>query len=466
MSQLGQSFREIAFGTPGGAKAASIQTPGNEAVVFGHQGAPTSGRFSGAASKRYLEAYAGRTDAIDWIMSALNLIGETAANAEWYVETEEGKRMASQRSEAKRYERVAPQDLVNLLERPNPWMDWGEMVELFVIDYKLTGDSFWYLFGRDDAGKPLAIYRLSPALVEVVPGETTMIEAYKYAVPGMQTVEFPAEDIVHIKHPNPHDPYRGAGIVAGGARVLDMELALTRTKAAFFEQGAKLSGVLETDRSMNDGVIAKIRKQFMGFYGGADNAYKVAVLERGLKFTPVQANAVDAAFGEMSDQSRDRIMAMLRVPISLFGLGTAEARTGDLEADRRTFSNSTIRPLLDKLERAVSRDIVEAGWGLKFGIEYEYQMPIEQQVELATNFATVPGVTVGEVRAFLKLDPLEGEYEKTNDIVLNLPGDNENASDVKDRGLGKESGRPPNGENTAAFPKDGETAPPDATVEQ
>jgi HK97 family phage portal protein len=449
VASIRDSLVELVFGS--GDQKAPIPSRGAELVFGANTGAGT--RFAAASAKRQLEAYAGKNDAIDIVMSGLNVIGETASH---------GKKIPKDREEADANERLAPSDLIELLEHPNPYMDYEEFIELILIDWILTGDFFILKFGIDPATqKPLALYRLSPALVEVVPGTSEFISKYRYSVPGMSPVEFDAEDIVHAKRPNPHDPYRGAGIISGGPGIYDMELALTNTKANFFLQGAKLSGVLETDRAVNDGMLAKVRKQFMGLYSGSDNAYKVAVLERGLKFNSIQATAVEAEFGAMTDSSLDRIFAALRVPRSMLGMGAPNARVGLAEDDRRTFANSTMRPLLNKLQKALTKGIVKPGWGLDFCIEYEYQMPIEAQINLATNFATLPGVKIKEVREFVNLPPLG---DKRDDLVLNLPGDNTNSSGVKDRPLGTEPGRPPNGANTSAVPADG-SLPADAAAQ-
>lgn len=463
------TFTELVFG-PDDNKAvlADDNRPGS-AIVTGTTSTPTGGRFGSADAAMTLEAYAGKHGkAIDWVMAGLDLIGDTASEATWYLETTQGDRLPRDRAEAKKGERLAPSDLVSLMERPNPWMSYEELIKLTLIDELLTGDAFWLLFGQNDSQQPLAIYRLSPALVEIIPGKDTMIKSFKYSVPGMTPVEFSSEDVLQFKRPNPHDPYRGAGIIAGGRRAFEMELALTDTKANYYEQGAKLSGVLETERSgLGEGVLAKIRKQFMGYYQGTSNAYKVAVLEAGMKFNPISSNAAEAEFGAMSDQSRDRILAMLRVPPALLGLSAGSssgtsAIKGGAEDDRRTFANSTVRPRLNKLQNDISI-ITERGWGLRFKIDYEYQMPIETQLELATNFAALPGVKVEEVRSKVGLDPLGDERDQ---IVLNLPGENDNESKVKDRNLGTEPGRPPKGEHTAAIPAPGKTLPADAKVRE
>lgn len=433
-------------------------------VVWGSQGRPGGGRFTARAAKRHLEAYAGREDAIGWVMICADLIAQTAANADFHFEDESGKEIPKTRAAAENYARPAPLDLVMLLERPNPYQVYEDIVTLLWIDWLLTGDAIMLQWGKDEQGRPAALYRLNPSMIEVIPGEPgePMIRAYEYQVPGMSKVEFSPDEILHIKRPNPHSEFRGAGIIAGDPRAFDMQIALTDTKANYYENGARLSGVLETDRAMNDGLIGKIRRQFLGTYAGKDNSYKVAVLERGLKFNAISNSAVDAAFGDVSDQSRNYIFALFGIPASMFGIESEHAaKQGQGSEDRREFANNKMRPMLDRFETAITVGLVEAGWGLRFCIDYKYQLPAEAKIELAENFAKLPGVTVKEVREFVDLEPLGDERDE---IALNLPGENDNESEVKDRPLGGEAGRPPNGENTAAIPKPGEEVPADATA--
>lgn len=423
-------------------------------------GRTSSSRFASASAKRQLEAYgSGTTTAIDWVADCMGVIAETAAHAGWHLEDYEGNTAPRNRAEAEKGARLADPWLVQLLEEPNGYQSWEELIELFVIDRYITGDGFIYKRGEDPQGRPLQLLRLAPQFVDVVPGtHGELVESYEYKVPGQVAINIPPSKIIHWKGANPHDSHRGAGVIAMGPRVFDGEIALTDTKAAYYENGARLEGVLEAEQAISDSTAAKLRRQFAGIYAGARQAFQVAVLGRGLQYKPIQSDATKAEFGLMSDQSRDRILALFRVPKAMLGIGSGTSSTTQPGEERRVFANSRMRPLLDTLQTLLTKELT-ADFGLQLKIDYEYQMPIEDQYKLGGEFAKVPGVLVKEVRRQFNLKPLveempEDKRKEAEDIehkVLNMPGDNENSSDVKDRPLPGEGGRPPDPSHTATF---------------
>ena len=139
------------------------------------------------SARAHLSAYGG-TDAIDWVMDCVNLIADTASNADYHFE-KGGKKLVPEitpKLEGDDNIEEAPADLVHLIEQPNPWMQYDEMMELIVIDFMLTGNAFWLKFKPEAAtGKPASLYRLAPPLVTVVPGETKPIDHYEYLPPGV-----------------------------------------------------------------------------------------------------------------------------------------------------------------------------------------------------------------------------------------------------------------------------------------
>jgi HK97 family phage portal protein len=438
------------------------------AALFGTGASSGSGPFTARAAKTHLSAYAGN-QAIDLVFGCCNVIAETTSAAGFALETEDGKRLPLDRSEAERSERVAPRDLVELLKRPNPWQTWDDLIEELVIDYLLTGDFFVYKFGvEDETGevpgeRPIALYRLSPDRVTVLTGEEVgrpadLIGGYRYEVPGAESepVRYWAEDVIQLRRPNVHSPYRGAGIVAGSPVLFDLELALNQSKEAYFRNGARLGGVLESDRSVPDNLITKLKREFNGLFAGAESAGMTAVLSAGVKYRPIQSNAQEAELTAITEQTAKRVIAMFRVPKGKLGMEAGE----DAGEERREFANGMMRPLLNRIQTILSYRLTEPGWGIRFCIEYEYQMPIEEQIKLAGTYGTLPGITIREVRDKAGLprltelasdDTERADFEKIEVLVLNLPGSNENASTVKDRNLPGEPGRPPDPEHTAGL---------------
>jgi HK97 family phage portal protein len=428
--------------------------------VYGATYRRSNSRFAAASAKRQLEAYASGTDkAMDWVADCMGVIAETAAHAAWHLEDYDGKVAPRSRADAEKGSRLADPWLVQLLEEPNGYQSYEEVIELFVIDRFITGDGFLYKRGEDSAGRPLQLLRLPPQSVEVIPGDKgELIKSYEYKVPGQEPVQIAPEKVIHWKGANPHDSHRGAGIIAMGPRVFDGEIALTDTKASYYENGARLEGVLEAEQAISESTAAKLRRQFAGIYAGARQAFQVAVLGRGLQYKPIQSDAVKAEFGAMSNQSRDRILALFRVPKVMLGLPIDTSATTGPGEERRNFDNKRMRPILDTLQKLLTRELT-ADFGLQLKIDYEYQMPIEDQFKLGGEFAKVPGVLVKEVRKQFNLKPLAevmsgpkaSEAEEIENLVLNLPGENNNTSGVKDQPLPGEPGRAPDPSNTATF---------------
>lgn len=424
--------------------------------VYGTQLGRTGSRFAAASAKRQLEAYGSGTEkAMDWVADCMGVIAETAAHAKWHLEDYEGNTTPRNRAEAEKGARLADPWLVQLLEEPNGYQSWEELIELFVIDRYITGDGFLYKRGDDGNGRPLQLLRLAPQYVEIVPGQNgELIESYEYKVPGQAPINIAPERIIHWKGPNPHDAYRGAGVIAMGPRVFDGEIALTDTKASYYENGARLEGVLEAEQAVSDSQAAKLRRQFAGIYAGARQAFQVAVLGRGLTYKPIQSDATKAEFGLMSDQSRDRILALFRVPKAMLGLTSETSSTTAPAEERRVFANTRMRPILDTLQTLLTRELT-SHFGLCFKIDYEYQMPIEDQFKLGGEFAKVPGVLVKEVRSQFNLPPLvsvmedESKAKEIEELVLNMPDPlGADKGGVPDQPLPGEKGRPPKPENT------------------
>jgi HK97 family phage portal protein len=411
-----------AVGVLVGTKALPEGAPAPD--LYGARTAPGR-RISNLRAERHTEAYGGQ-DAIDHVMNCVAMYANPAAHAAYYFERN-GKRLVDN-PRSPDYKGLgystAPPDLVELFKYPNRNSDYTELIELSIIDYLLAGEFIWLMNKVNGLGQPQEVYRVPPHLVEVIPGRVSP-QGYIYNVPSGEPLRYRADEVVHVKRANPHDPWRGLGVISGNPAMYDISLSLDASIRSYYEQGTKLSGVLETDRSLPASTWEKLKAEFSNLYAGGPNAYQVAFTERGLKFQPISADANQGQFGPSQDQVRDRIAGAFHVPTPLLGdVGGSTDRQAVREA-QRIFDNRQLRPFLDTFQARISNQLVRA-WDLDYCIEYEYTMPIEDKLDLAGTMAGVPGVTVRELRGQMDLPPLESlgieQGKEIDETVLGVPG--------------------------------------------
>ena len=104
-------------------------------------------------------------------------------------------------------------------------------------------------------------------------------------------------------------------------------------ETGFYRNGAKLTGILYTDTDLTnkpeikqpDGtkisVKDAIRREWEHIYAGADNAYRTAVLDFGMKYTPVTSTNRDAQFIESRAASIEDIGRLFNIPLYKLGVG-------------------------------------------------------------------------------------------------------------------------------------------------
>lgn len=446
--------------------ARALRSPEGKAIpdhpVF-HDGVPTSvyapgasrqdAKLSDRSAGRHLEGYGGK-QAIDYLMDAVNLYGDTVSTADWRLMRDDVPMVRKRTSDTPPDYEEGPADLYRLLDQPNPHQLYHELIELLVIDLLIAGNAYW-LKWRSIDGKPLALYRLAPQYVKIIPGAFGP-KRYEYQPKGAkEPLKFNPEEVLHFRRPNPHDAYYGMGIVKGGGRTFDLELSLTETMVAHFDNKAEPSLIIQSERRVPRDVFNKLRAQLRSRVSGPSNNGELLVLEAGLTATTLSPSAQQAMFEELSHMTRDRIFAMFRAHPKLFGYGDQTGGNDKVSDARREFDTYVIRPFMDKLQSLISFGLTQA-WGVNFDIEYRYTAPPEELLKNASLLAAIPGIKVRELRAYLGpigLKESTGDREIDEEILnMPLPEMDENGQGGgADRNLVGEAGRPPKGANTTSL---------------
>ncbi|WP_302194460.1 phage portal protein [uncultured Ruminococcus sp.] len=228
-------------------------------------------------------------------------------------------------------ERVPQHPLYFLLhDQPNPEMTSFVFRETLMSHLLIYGNAYAQII-RNGRGDVIGLYPLMPNKMKVDRDEKNRLiyiySRYDEANPNLKEqgdIVLYADEVLHIPGLG-YDGLVGYSPIALAKNAIGISIACEDYGASFFGNNANPSGVLE-----HPGVIKnpdKLRDAWHRAYGGR-NAHKVAVLEEGVKFTPISIPNNEAQFLETRKFQIEEIARMYRVPLHMIG-----------DLDHATFSN-------------------------------------------------------------------------------------------------------------------------------
>jgi len=165
------------------------------------------------------------------------------------------------------------------------------------------------------------------------------------------TVILKPEDVLHIPGLG-FDGLVGYSPIAMAKNAIGMAIACEEYGAKFFANGASPSGVLEHPGIIKD--PQKIRDSWNAAYGGSSNSHKVAVLEEGMKYTPISISPNEAQFLETRKFQINEIARIFRVPPHMVG-DLEKSSFSNIEQQSLEFVKYTLDPWVIRWEQSLSR---------------------------------------------------------------------------------------------------------------
>jgi HK97 family phage portal protein len=130
-----------------------------------------------------------------------------------------------------------------------------------------------------------------------------------------------------------------------------------RHGAKFFANGAAPSGVFEHPGTLKD--PSKIREAWQSQFGGSQNSGKVAVLEEGMKYTPISISPEQAQFLETRKFQINEIARIFRVPPHMVG-DLEKSSFSNIEQQSLEFVKYTLDPWVVRWEQSIMRILLTA----------------------------------------------------------------------------------------------------------
>lgn len=228
---------------------------------------------------------------------------------------------------------------------PNEFMTAAEWKEMLGACLASRGN--FYAWKNVVRGELRELLPLNPACVTPKLSDQWKL-TYRVTFPSGRVLTLPQDQVLHIRL-MAKDGVTGMSPIEYARESIGLAKAAEQQGARMFKQGTRLSGVLSTDGELKESAYKRVRDSWETTYSGSENAYKVAILEGGLKFSPISMSASDAQWVEGRKLQRSEIYGAFRVPAHKAG-DLERSTNNNIEHQGREFVTDCLMPYLTKIE--------------------------------------------------------------------------------------------------------------------
>ena len=261
-----------------------------------------------------------------------------------------------------------------LHDEPNPEMSSFVFRETLMTHLLLWGNAYAQII-RNGKNEIVALYPLMPNKMSVDRDESGRLyyTYYRGSDEAIKDKEFAVTlqptDVLHIPGLG-FDGLVGYSPIAMAKNAIGMAIACEEYGAKFFANGAAPGCVLEHPCTIKD--PQRVRKSWQSTFGGSGNANKIAVLEEGMKYTPIGISPEQAQFLETRKFQINEIARIFRVPPHMVG-DLEKSSFSNIEQQSLEFVKYTLDPWVIRWEQSIQRTLLskdeKAVYFVKFNLE-------------------------------------------------------------------------------------------------
>lgn len=309
-------------------------------------------------------------------------------------------------------------ELELLLRNPNP-MDSGiELMQYTTSNYKLNGNSIWWLNKADQFAKPNEIWTMPFAKVAPVPDERMYLSHYNYFPGnGKPPLRLETWEIVHFKTYNPNNPFVGLSPIESLAVTLMGDLGMRKTNTVnYVEHGGSPQSILAfrdfpSNESWEDikseKRLAAKRNEMMMLRGVGDG---VSWLQRAL--TNKDMDYIAGLKQNMTD-------VFNRMCPGLLSLLSETSTRANAKEGRATYDELTLWVMMEVIAQKITSDILPA-YGLKLKGIFTDPRQQNRRLQLEEQAAFERTHTLEEVRQeYYQDNPLGDDRDRLLTVQIN-----------------------------------------------
>ena len=327
-----------------------------------------------------------------------------------------------------------------LHDEPNPEMTSFAFRETLMTHLLLWGNAYAQII-RNGKGEIIGLYPLMPDRMTVDRDDKGRLY-YEYQLSSDDahtmkgsTVILQPKDVLHIPGLG-FDGLVGYSPIAMAKNAIGLAIAAEEYGSKFYANGAAPSGVLEHPGTLKD--PSKVRESWTQTFGGSSNANKLAVLEEGMKYTPISISPNEAQFLETRKFQINEIARIFRVPPHMVG-DLEKSSFSNIEQQSLEFVKYTLDPWVSRWEQNMMRSLLADDEKTTYFIKFNVDGLLRGDYQSRMN-----GYAIGRQNGWMSANDIR-ELENLDRIPEELGGDlyliNGNMTKLQDAGIFAESGK-------------------------
>lgn len=313
---------------------------------------------------------------VSTLFSIVNRTSTSTAAVDWKL-----WRKAASGKDEDRVE-VTNHAALSLWDKPNEFYTMQDFVETEQQHIDLTGEGWWVLYSdpRFPQVGPLEMWPVRPDRMYPVKHPTKFLAGYIYVSPDGEKIPLDKDQVVHIKMPNPLDPYRGMGPVQSLLTTLDSVKYSAEWNRNFFLNSAEPGGVIEVPERLSDDEFDEMRARWNEQHRGVANAHRVAILEHGT-WKDRKYTQKDMQFVELSELGRDVIREAFGIHKHILGLSD-DVNRANASAASDDFAKWLTVPRLERFKRKLNTKLLPMfGKTEARNLEFDYCEAVPEDAE-------------------------------------------------------------------------------------
>ena len=220
-----------------------------------------------------------------------------------------------------------------------------------------------------------------------------------------------------------YDGIHGRGMLQLAREMVAADGMAQRYAKKFYQNGARLSGIVQVETDAKKETRERVKKEFARY--SKDDAFKVAVLDHGMTFTPLGLSQSDAQFIESRSFSVEEVARFTGIP--KYMLQTGKEAYNSNQQQRVDYVTDTLVPFVNQWEQENTYKLLhpgqrDQGWYLRGNVSVLLRGDDAARAAFYQKMVSNSLMNPDECRALEERDPIPGGLGQQFLVTKNLAG--------------------------------------------